>query len=346
MSDDIPLRYPVNALVSFHYFGNNDIGQMKDWGLRLIGDSGAFSALTQGTPIDLMAFCDWAHRWRSSLSWIASLDVIGDAEASWNNYRTLRDQGLDAVPTIHYGEPPELISRYADEGVDFIGLGGMVIRKSEPQRLLRWTLSMFRYAREKHPEIRFHGWGVTHPDLVMPLPWFSVDSSGFSAAYRYGRLTLFDPRKAKRIGIDLNGKDIWKHGAFIRNEYGVDPGKVAVSDSSTRRDLVRLSVAAIQKQEEYLQRRHKVTAPSYGINPDADHGPRMHAAIGFPGSQATLGLSPTDSAPREIPDGGGPRLHGALASPSEPLYIAQDPSPRVHVVSTTISDYEPLKEKP
>jgi len=325
MTEDIPLRYPVNALVSFHYFERIDIGEMDGWGLRLIGDSGAFSALSQGTPIDISAFCDWAMRWRDSLSWIASLDVIGDAEASWRNYEYLRARGVDAIPTIHYGESPELISRYAAEGIDFMGLGGMVGRKSEPQRLLRWTLSMFRYAREKHPEMRFHGWGVTHPELVMNLPWFSVDSSGFSSAYRFGRLSLFNPKTAKSVGIDLNGKDIWKHAELVRGVYRVDPEKVAVSNGDTRRDLVRLSVASVQRMEQYLQRRHKVSSPAYGIRPEPELGPRVHAAVGFPGSQATLGVSPTDKAPREIPES----------------------APRIHAIpGTHPKDFRPLKEKP
>jgi hypothetical protein len=338
MSEDIPLRHPVNTLVSFHYFEKIDIGEMNGWGLRLIGDSGAFSALSQGTPIDIAAFCDWATRWKESLSWVASLDVIGDAEASWNNYRYLRDRGVDAVPTIHYGEAPELISRYATEGIDFMGLGGMVGRKSEPQRLLRWTLSMFRYARKHHPDMRFHGWGVTHPGLVMNLPWFSVDSSGFSSAYRFGRLSLFNPSKAKTVGIDLNGKDIWKHSDLVRGTYRVDPGKVAVSDRTTRRDLVRLSVASVQKMEEYLQRRHNVSAPTYGIQPDPSPGPRVHAAVGFPGSQATLGISPTDTAPREL-QGSAP----SIGSKDQRLVSA----PRIHAIpGTHVKDFQPLKEKP
>lgn len=294
---DIELRYPVNSLVSFHYFQKHDIAEMRSWGLRLIGDSGAFSAQTQGTPVDIGAFSEWAARWRNDLFWIASLDVIGDAKGSRRNYDTLRKRGLDVIPTIHYGEKPNLISSYANEGVDFIGLGGMVGFKGEPMRLLRWALSMFRYARDKHPEVRFHGWGVTHPDLVMNLPWFSVDSSGFSAAYRYARLTLFDPRSGKRVGVDLDGRDIMKHTDLLRDVYGVDdPNRVSVSTSATRRDLVRLSVAAVQRMEDYLQRRHKVTCPSYGLRAHDQGG--IHAALGFPNAQATISLSPSDRGPR------------------------------------------------
>lgn len=279
--DDIPLQYPINSLVSYHYFKDVDIAEMSGWGLRIIGDSGAFSALTTGAPVDIREFAAWGKRWRQSLFWLASLDVIGDEKGTRKNYEFLRSEGLDVVPTIHYGADPSLIDQYVADGVDFMGLGGMVGRKSEPARLLRWALGVFRYARKNHPQMRFHGWGVTHPQLVMNLPWFSVDSSGFSAAYRYGRLSLFDPRSAKRVGIEMNGRDIYRHTDLLASVYGVDDlSRVDKSTTETRRDLVRLSVAAVQKQEKYLRARFGVTAPEYGLVGQNDgRGPMMHAAF-------------------------------------------------------------------
>ena len=35
MEGDIPLRLPVNSLVSYHYFKNVDIADMQSWGLRI-----------------------------------------------------------------------------------------------------------------------------------------------------------------------------------------------------------------------------------------------------------------------------------------------------------------------
>jgi hypothetical protein len=272
---DIELRHPVNALVSFHYFDKDNIAEMKSWGLNLIGDSGAFSAASQGTPIDIKQFADWASKWKESFSWVASLDVIGDTKASRKNYEWLRSKGLDVVPTIHYGSNPETITNYVNDGVDFVGLGGMVGFKGEPDRLLRWALRMFKYARDNHPEVRFHGWGVTHPKIVNSLPWFSVDSSGFSSAYRFARLSLFDPRTSKRVGINLDGKNIFNHSRLLRDVYKVDPSKVCTSNVDNRRDLVRLSVSSAQKLEDYLRKRHKVSCPTYGVS-NNNNGTNVH----------------------------------------------------------------------
>lgn len=359
---DVELRLPVNALISFHYFKKYNVAQLNSWGLRLIGDSGAFSAENVGAEIDIDEFVEWGLRWKDNLAWVASLDVIGNAEKSWKNYKELRAKGLDAVPTIHYGCDPKEISRYAAESVDFMGLGGMVGRKSERQRLLRWTLSVFRYARDNHPEMRFHGWGITHNELIMSLPWYSVDSSGFSAAYRFGRLGLFNPKTGKNINVELNGKDIYNYSDFVRSEYKINPDVIAVSNSESRRPLVRTAVASVQKMEDFLRKRHSVSTPSYGINHNLSFGeaaPNVHAAIGFPGAQSTVSLNPDDKAPEEAPSihivtnvpgyfkdmtHEGPNIHIA-DNAAKHLKIATD-GPHTHVApGSALKDYEAMTAK-
>lgn len=271
---DVPLDLPVNALISFHYFGDVDVAQMQSWGLRMIGDCGAYSADSQGAPIDRDAFFEWGRRWRRNLLWVASLDVIGDPKASWANWRAA-PADLRLVPTVHYGSEPSLIDRYVEAGADLIGLGGMVPFKSEPKRLLRWCLSVMRYARDNHPHVRFHGWGVTHPQLVMNLPWWSVDSSGFSSAYRYGRLSLFNPDTKKSVTVAMDGRSVANTATLLREHYGLeDWRRIAESTAATRRDLVRVSMRSMQLTERYLQHRHRVTPPPSlaGVTP----GPQVH----------------------------------------------------------------------
>lgn len=300
MDNDIPLRLPVNSLVSYHYFKNVDIKEMQDWGLRLIGDSGAFSAFSKGVDITIDEFADWGHQWKDNLAWIASLDVIGDLKASYENYQKLRDKNLDVIPTVHYGAEPNALDVYAKDGVDFVGLGGMVARKSERSKLLRWTLNMFRYARDNHPDMKFHGWGISHPELIMNLPWYSVDSSGYSSAYRFAVLKLFDPRKGKSVLIDLDGKDIFTHSDLVRRVYNIDPDLVKVSTPQTRRMLVRLAIASVQKQEDFLRKRHGfIDAPKYGVN-DGVADTSIHLPLGGAGAQSTKSLNPTDKPARTL----------------------------------------------
>ena len=344
MNEDVALRHPVNALISFHYFGNRDIAEMQSWGLRLIGDSGAYSALTQNKPINIDDFAAWGLRWRDNLAWIASLDVIGDKEASFKNYKTLRGKGLDVIPTIHYGCDPAEMDRYAADGVDFMGLGGMVVRKSEAQRLLRWTLSVFRYARDNHPQMRFHGWGITHSQLLLTLPWYSVDSSGFSSSYRFARLSLFDSRIGKNIGIELDGKEIFKHSDLLFREYGVDPEAVKVSTPATRRDLVRLSIASVQHQEDFLRARHKVSPPQYGLNV-LGQAPNVHVALGFPTAQSTMAVNPDDRPASLAPI--GPSMHIVDGAVQHLRWAGNEaPSgPNLHVAESGHHNFANVKEE-
>lgn len=303
---DVHLDLPVNALISYHYFQENDIADMASWGLRLVGDSGAFSAASQGAQIDQDHFYEWAGRWKNALLWTASLDVIGDEEASWRNWRSAPNH-LGLVPTIHYGADPKILDRYAEAGVDLVGLGGMVPHKSEPQRLLRWCLKVMRYARDHHPEMRFHGWGVTHPELVMNLPWWSVDSSGYSSAFRFGNMTLVDPSNGRKVAARLDGKEIAKHSTLLTRHYGVDWRRVSVSNAQTRRDVVRVAIRSYQHLESFLQRRWKVTPPTSLVEKlqRADQGPLIHSVLGFPQAQPPRSLSPDDL---------GPKIHTVIGS--------------------------------
>lgn len=282
------LRYPLSALVSFHYYPDpGKVTALAAGGLRLIGDSGAFSALTLGKPVQIDAFAGWCHKVRPHTTWLAALDVIGDADGTWRNWRALRSHDLDTIPTLHYGCDPREMDRYVTEGVDFFGLGGMVGRKSEQARLLRWALGMMRYARDTHPAVRFHGWGITHPRLIETLPWWSVDSSGFGQAYRFGRLNLFDPDRKRNVKVTLDGRDAHRAGGLLRRHYGTTAAEVATSTPANRRLLIRVSGRAYQLLEDFLRDRHRVTPPSYGVRAPTG-GTSVHAVDGSIGNLSCL----------------------------------------------------------
>lgn len=284
----VPLRYPLSALVSFHYYPDPAlVARLATGGLRLIGDSGAFSALTSGKPIDVDAYTRWCHAVRPHTTWLAALDEIGNPDVTWQRWRTLTRSGLDTIPTLHYGASPRLMDRYVEHGVDFLGLGGMVGRKGEQQRLMRWTLSMMRYARDTHPQMRFHGWGITHPLLLTNLPWYSVDSSGFGQAYRFGRLKVFDPDRKRMLAAMLDGSDVYRLGPVLRRHYHCTADSVARSTPANRAHLIRVSARGFQLLEDYLRTRHHVTAPTYGVR-NGTTGSSVHAVDGTPRNLSVL----------------------------------------------------------
>lgn len=322
------LSVPTDILCSFHYFGDIDMAQIKSWGTRIIGDSGAFSAMSLGKPIERETFHAWADRWRDDLFWTASLDVIGDPDATFENWQAARRDGLELVPTVHYGEGTDALDRLAEHGATLIGLGGMVPYSSEKDRLMRWCLMMHRHARDHHPHVRFRGWGISHPYLVDNLPWWSTDSSGFSSCFRFGTLRLWVPRRGRFVSVDLNGRDIARHAKLLREVYGIDWKLISESKPENRRELGRVALRSVQLYATWLQTRQQVTAPALLLPKlEEQRGPlqvpavAMNEALDATGPEGRAGLRRT--GPRAVAALGAPEmqpvkaLHPENASPAK-----------------------------
>ena len=292
------LELPIDALVSYHYFRADEVMNlvMGPGKYRMIADSGAFSAFSQGAKITLSEYAAWCRKWRPHLFWIASLDVFGNPEATLANFRELRDRHqVESVPTIHVGCDPKWLDVYAAEGVDFVGLGGMV---GLGPRVGRWLVHVVRYARDRHPGMRFHAWGMTSPRLLDQVPIYSADSSGLvSGPTMYARLRLYDPRLRKHAAIRLDGQQPHQYRRLFTEVYGIDPGTVSTSSARNRPQVLRLGAHSTQLYAAALRRRHQVTAPTWSINPHAA------AAVDVDEDQALVGprLHLVSTQPKDFP---------------------------------------------
>ena len=274
MKRDIPT--PTNILLSYYYTKNLDLDELRN--LTIIGDSGAFSAKTKGSTVDPHDLAEWGIKWKHRLKWVAALDVIGDEQATFANWRLMTTQyDLQPVPTIHYGANPRALDRYADHGVDFVGLGGLV--KVHTTRQMRWLIQVFKYAKKNHPDMQFHGWGCTTGDHFR-LPFYSVDSSSWTASFRYGRANIYDPEKGIVRQVKLDGRGVYKGSIpdLLANHYGIAPGAVAESSAANRDQLIRLQALSESAREQEFRRLHgPARTPRWGVNhTDADRA--LHLA--------------------------------------------------------------------
>lgn len=259
-----------NVLCSYHYFKDYDFTRLPD--LNIIADSGAFSAKSQGATITVDDLAAWAKDWSGAFKWVASLDVIGDPDGTRRNWERTRDRhDLEAIPTIHWGSDPSLMDWYVEQGVDLMGLGGMVGKSSDKQ--MRWLVSVFKHQQRHHPDLGFHGWGVTSPK-VMRLPFYSVDSSGWASVFRFGQVVVRDPRTGRLHKYQADGRDLKKKpqiARLLRAEYGINPDDVLVSNSNNRQLHARIALAALHVQEKQFQKMHgPARAPRFGVNYDRD----------------------------------------------------------------------------
>ena len=270
---------PRNILVSYHYYRKYNLDKLD--GLTIIGDSGAYSARTTGAEITNDELIAWIARWRHRLCWAACMDVSGNPTLTRQNWNTLVDAGIPAVSTIHMGVHPSEMDYYAEQGVDFLGLGGMAGGVTPFPGRMRWLISVFRYAQQNHPQMRFHGWGVSS-DVAMQLPFYSIDSSGWASAYLYGRLVLRDPASSKDYNVVMDGKGAYSpEVAFLlRDHYGVNPSDVSRSKAGNRKLIVRLAAMSASVQEQRIRKLHRasnITRPMWGrLAPAAPVGPSQH----------------------------------------------------------------------
>ena len=266
-----------NILSSFHYFKDYDFSAIPD--LTIIADSGAFSAMSAGVKVEVKDLAKWAIQWKDHFKWVASLDVIGNPVRTYSNWREMVDiHGVQAIPTIHFGTHPSELDKYGRRGVDLVGLGGLVKVPTNSQ--MRWLIQVFKYAKKNWPDMQFHGWGCTSHDHFR-LPFYSVDSSSWTAPMRYGNMRILDPRNGKQVGYDLNGRGAYnpKVAHLLSNYYGFSPAQVSTSSQANRHEMVTLSSLSESVREQRFNDRHgNVTTPSWGVNIEAIKGSRYQRA--------------------------------------------------------------------
>ncbi|MFZ4160459.1 hypothetical protein ACOZDE_18810 [Streptomyces griseoincarnatus] len=266
------------ALTSFHYFRERDMADLAaqlrtlyGGDVHLFADSGAFSAATLGATISLPDYRAWLTDWRPVITTAATLDVIGDHQATARNTEALEAAGLTVLPTFHVGTPwpvlEALCARYR-----YLALGGMVPFWRRPKELMRWLVHAFRIARETGTV--FHGFGQTNLDIIKSLPFYSVDSSTWASGARYGKVRIWDDVRGRMTEFQAGDHRRAQQHAGALRAHGMDPVLVGRRGFAIRQDgksdeefyredaMMRGSNGvAYHRLGLYLTARHQVPAP-------------------------------------------------------------------------------------
>lgn len=200
------------TLLSYHYIRRRKpplvspkAQALADAGFQLFLDSGAYSAFNSGATIDLEEFTDYVNETQAMWSCIASLDVIGDAAASWRNFELMRRAGCDVIPVYHYGEPVEFLERMVAE-CKYIGIGGVAqVGVGEP--LFDWLDHCFRTYicdADGRPKVKVHGFAVTSPQAIRLYPWYSVDSTSWAVG-KWGKVPFRKNGRLLQVQVSRGG---------------------------------------------------------------------------------------------------------------------------------------------
>ena len=120
-----------------------------------------------------------------------NLDIVNNAEATWENQQYFEAKGLKPLPVWHFGSDIRWLKHYIRMGYDYIGIGGLV---PNPYTTLRPALDEVfqRYLCDTDgtPFIRVHGFAATSIPLMCRYPWYSVDSASWIKYAAFGGIMI------------------------------------------------------------------------------------------------------------------------------------------------------------
>lgn len=204
-----------HVLDSYHYIHKERmVDRIRKTGRKIFLDSGAFSAFSLGSKIDLKEYCQYVKKNMDIFEVVSVLDAIGDPDQTYRNQVTMEQQGINALPCYHYGEPEEVLAHYAS-AYEYITIGGMVPISSPQLKVwLDRIWGQFLTNPDGTPKLKVHGFGLTSVPLMARYPWYSVDSSSWVQLGGMGNIFL---PEYGTIAISEHAPQLKQKGKHIDN---------------------------------------------------------------------------------------------------------------------------------
>lgn len=215
----------LNVLIAYPYCSPDAVAILRKHRgeVRLLLDSGAFTAWKAGKSVELDAYCKFIEAlpvppWKYFM-----LDVIGDPAATARNYETMLRRGFDPIPIFTRGESPAMLDQYFKTS-DVVGIGGLV----RTQRNRAFVNGIMRHVGTRN----VHLLGFSDIVFLKQYRPFSCDSSGWDQS-KYGKLRMYlGNGRFAYVGAERSAAVHSRTLAERFRFYGVDP--------SSLRDEVRL----------------------------------------------------------------------------------------------------------
>lgn len=171
-------------------------------------DSGGFSARKSGVNISVEQYALFINKFDIKTAF--NLDT-NDAERTNSNFSYLRKTTkAEILPIYHYSDfispkHKDDILRFSDDGCNFFAVGGVSGQHLSYELLRPFLIYVLDIAIKKN--MRVHGLGMTKKRILMDIPFYSVDSTTWTAPSQYGRIT------------DVKNKDMQKYLTSVRHHH-------------------------------------------------------------------------------------------------------------------------------
>lgn len=270
----------ANILIAYPYW-KDEIAQTlaaNPSKVRLVVDSGAFTAWKAKKPIKLDDYCRFIEGLRFTPWRYFTLDVIGDAHGTLKNYETMLSRGFKPVPIFTRGEDPSILDHYYQTS-DLVGVGGLVGTQGNSGFV---NGIMKRVAGRK-----VHWLGFTNLEFIKQYRPYMCDSSTWESGGRYGQIKLYmgNGRSMQVRKADFVKPPPAAVAARVRG-FGFEPSAFA-------------QVAAWHGGESLNRKLSAASALAYSLDIQAATGTLMFNAIADTGRGVRFFLGALDSIQKQ-----------------------------------------------
>lgn len=177
----------LDSYLAFNKNPRRLIGQVTKYNIKdFFLDSGAFSAFTRNATINIDEYIDFCLQVKDYVKVIANLDVIGDNQKTYENWRYIRSKEVNALPVIQYGANEKYFDLYLKEHNErYIALGGLVPYARKKEELKNWLDYCFHKIKEYWP-VKTHLFGTTTAWVLKNYPAYSCDGTTWLQGGKFG----------------------------------------------------------------------------------------------------------------------------------------------------------------
>jgi hypothetical protein len=187
-SEEFEDRLTINQRISYAAKKGGAVQFFADWSFNKKPDVRKY----------LDEYIEFIHKYKNQLLGYVNLDIIYNAEESFENQQYMESNGLRPIPVFHYGEDFKWLEHYVNN-YDYIGIGGVAGGITLQQFVQSLGNRAFEYISHTNPGIKVHGFAVTSISLMQHFPWYSTDSTTWLKHAVYGEVMVpnYDPAKEK-----------------------------------------------------------------------------------------------------------------------------------------------------